>query len=136
MLDVREPWLYLDQARRSLKQGGFFAALVPTANQVIELLRGLEVFHFADVAVEELLLRPYKPVAARFRPDDTAIPHTGFLIFARAIDPGEEMNRWQQRERQRYELRLKARAELEAREQRQAAERAASGQKYPRLPLP
>lgn len=136
VLDVREPWLYLEQARAGLKQGGFFAALVPTANQVIELLRGLEVYHFADVAVEELLLRPYKPVPDRLRPDDTAIPHTGFLIFGRAIDPGEEMGRWQQRERQRYEARLKARVELQAREQRQAEERAAGGKKYPRLPLP
>jgi len=136
VLDVREPWLYLEQVRAALKLGGCFAALAPTVNQVIELLRGLEATHFADVAVEELLLRPYKPTADRLRPDDTAIPHTGFLIFARAIDPGEEMSRWQQRERQRYEARLKARAELEVRAQRQAEERAASGQKYPRLPLP
>jgi tRNA (adenine57-N1/adenine58-N1)-methyltransferase len=136
VLDVREPWLYLQHVRAALKPGGFFAALAPTANQVIELLRGLEAYHFADVAVEELLLRPYKPTADRLRPDDTAIPHTGFLIFARNIDLDEEMSRWQQRERQRYEARLKARAELEARAQKQAEERAASGHKYPRLPLP
>ena len=136
VLDVREPWLYLEHVRAALKPGGFFAALVPTVNQVIELLRGFEAYHFADVVVEELLLRPYKPTADRLRPDDTAIPHTGFLLFARNIDAGEEMSRWQQRERQRYELRLKARAEMEAREQRQAAEREATGKKYPRLPLP
>jgi tRNA (adenine57-N1/adenine58-N1)-methyltransferase len=136
VLDVREPWLYLEHVRAALKPGGFFAALAPTANQVIELLRGLEAFNFADVAVEELLLRPYKPAPDRLRPDDNAIPHTGFLIFARNIDSDEEMSRWQQRERQRYEARLKTRAELEARAQRQAEERAATGQKYPRLPLP
>jgi tRNA (adenine57-N1/adenine58-N1)-methyltransferase catalytic subunit len=136
VLDVREPWLYLEHVRAALKPGGFFAALVPTVNQVIELLRGFEVYHFADVAVEELLLRPYKPTADRLRPDDTAIPHTGFLLFARNIDASEEMGRWQQRERQRYEARLKARAELELQAQQRAAERADGGKKYPRLPLP
>ena len=136
VLDVREPWLYLEHVRAALKPGGFFAALVPTVNQVIELLRGFEVFHFADVVVEELLLRPYKPTPDRLRPDDTAIPHTGFLLFARNIDAGEEMSRWQQRERQRYEARLKARAELESQAQQRAAERADGGKKYPRMPLP
>jgi len=136
VLDVREPWLYLEHVRAALKPGGFFAALVPTVNQVIELLRGFEAYHFADVVVEELLLRPYKPTADRLRPDDTAIPHTGFLLFARNIDAGEEMSRWQQRERQRYEARLKARAELEAQAQQRAVERADGGKKYPRLPLP
>jgi tRNA (adenine57-N1/adenine58-N1)-methyltransferase len=136
VLDVREPWLYLEHVRAALKPGGTFGALVPTVNQVIELLRGMEVNHFADVAVEELLLRPYKPTADRLRPDDTAVPHTGFLLFARAIDANEEMSRWQQVERQRYEARLKARVELEARAAQRAAERADGGKKYPRLPLP
>lgn len=136
VLDVREPWLYLHHVRAALKPGGFFAALVPTVNQVIELLRGFEIYNFADVAVEELLLRPYKPAADRLRPDDTAIPHTGFLLFARAIDAGEEMTRWQQVERQRYEARLKARVELEAQAAQRAVESVRSGKKYPRLPLP
>jgi tRNA (adenine57-N1/adenine58-N1)-methyltransferase len=136
VLDVREPWLYLEHVRVALKPGGFFAALVPTVNQVVELLRGFEVYHFVDVAVEELLLRPYKPVADRLRPDDTAVPHTGFLLFARPIDAGEEISRWQTRDRQRYEARLKARAELEVQAAQRAAERADGGKKYPRLPLP
>ncbi len=136
VLDVREPWLYLAHVRDALRVGGFFAALAPTVNQVMELLRAFEVHHFADVAVEELLLRPYKPTPERLRPDDTAIPHTGFLIFARPIAMEEEMGQWQQRERQRYEARLKARAQLEAQAEQRAAERADGGKKYPRLPLP
>ena len=136
VLDVREPWLYLEHVRAALKLGGFFAAMVPTVNQVIELFRGFEAYHFVDVAVEELLLRPYKPTPDRLRPDDTAVPHTGFLIFARNIDAGEEMGRWQQRERQRYEAGLKARAELEAQAQQRAAERAVGSENLPRLPLP
>jgi tRNA (adenine57-N1/adenine58-N1)-methyltransferase len=86
-LDVRTPWEYLAQARAALKGGGFFGSIVPTANQVSELLRGLEAQAFADVEVEELLLRQYKAVADRLRPMDRMVAHTGYLIFARKVIP-------------------------------------------------
>ena len=73
-------------ARKALRPGGFFASLLPTANQVIELLNGFDRHHFADVSVEELILRRYKATPDRFRPDDNLIGHTGYLIFARCID--------------------------------------------------
>mgnify|MGYP000880654971 CR=1 FL=1 len=84
-LDVREPCEYLEQAHAALKGGGFFGALVPTANQVIELLTALNAYPFGFIEVEELLLRTYKPVPGRFRPNDTMVGHTGFLTFARAL---------------------------------------------------
>ena len=62
-LDVREPWLFLDHAWNVLKGSGFFGALVPTTNQVSELLTGLQERPFGDVSVEELFIRPYKPIA-------------------------------------------------------------------------
>ena len=88
-LDVRTPWDYLRQARLALKDGGFFGALVPTTNQVSNLIVGLEGHHFGDIDVEELMLRPYKPVPARLRPADTMVGHTGYLIFARKIEVEE-----------------------------------------------
>lgn len=135
-LDVREPWQYLSHARAALRPGGFFASLLPTANQVIELLRGFDQHHFADVSVEELILRRYKPTPDRFRPDDNLIGHTGYLIFARCIDPGEDLARWQRPERQRYEARLQTQAEIEAQAQRRADDVASGGKKYPEMPLP
>jgi tRNA (adenine57-N1/adenine58-N1)-methyltransferase len=127
-LDLREPWRYLSQVRAALRQGGFFACLLPTANQVIALLHGLDRHHFADVSVEELILRPYKVAPDRFRPDD-ALGHTGYLIFARCIDPGENLARWQRPERQRYEARLRAQIELKEQDSEQK-------ERYPQLPLP
>lgn len=84
-LDVRTPWDYLPQAWEALKGGGFFGSILPTTNQVSDLLRGLESLPFVDVEVEELMLRGYKTVPDRLRPMDRMVAHTGYLIFARKI---------------------------------------------------
>jgi tRNA (adenine57-N1/adenine58-N1)-methyltransferase len=76
-LDVRTPWDYLEQTRQALRSGGFFGALLPTTNQVSDLVGDLQNHNFGDIEVEELLLRPYKPVPARLRPADTMVGHTG-----------------------------------------------------------
>jgi len=85
-LDVREPWMYLSQAREALAIGGFFGSLVPTTNQVQDLLQHLEYHRFSDIEVLEVLVRSYKPVPERLRPAARMIAHTGFLIFARSTD--------------------------------------------------
>ncbi len=102
-LDLRSPWEYLAQAHAALKQGGFFGSLVPTTNQVVQLLAALEAHGgFAEVEVEELLLRPYKPVADRLRPADRMVAHTAFLIFARKVAPGDESLTWKHAIRRPY----------------------------------
>jgi tRNA (adenine57-N1/adenine58-N1)-methyltransferase len=83
-LDVREPWEYLEHAQVALKGGGFFGSLVPTANQLLQLIQELEKVGFIGVEVKELLLRPYKVNAARLRPEDRMVAHTGYLVLARA----------------------------------------------------
>jgi len=44
---------------------------------------------FGDVEVLEILLRKYKCVADRLRPDDRMVAHTGYLLFARKVRENE-----------------------------------------------
>jgi tRNA (adenine57-N1/adenine58-N1)-methyltransferase len=85
-LDVREPWLYLEQARAALRGGGFFGAIVPTVNQVVTLAEHLYAGPWYLLEIEELLRRSYKTIPARIRPDEQMVGHTGFLAFARAVE--------------------------------------------------
>ncbi len=143
-LDVRTPGRYLEQVRAALRPGGYFAALIPTTNQVIELLAALERNSFADISVEELLLRRYKAVPDRLRPDDAMVGHTGFLVSARPVVDPTDPGRWLAEERKRYAARKEFEAKVQAEADRREAERAdkqadkqaGDGQHKPRLPLP
>ncbi len=84
-LDIKEPWRYLPQVKAALKPSGFFGAILPTTNQVSELLIALKVHKFSAIEVEENFLRTYKAVPGRLRPSDTMVGHTGYLIFARNV---------------------------------------------------
>jgi tRNA (adenine57-N1/adenine58-N1)-methyltransferase len=84
-LDVPNPWDYTGQVRRALKGGGFFGSILPTTNQVSTLLVALQRDGYEFVEVCEVLLRYYKTVPERLRPEDRMVAHTGFLIFGRPV---------------------------------------------------
>ena len=88
-LDVPNPYDYCGQVHRALRGGGHFGCLVPTINQVSDLLISLQREWFVLPEVLEILLRNYKTVPARMRPLDRMVAHTGFLIFARPILPSQ-----------------------------------------------
>jgi tRNA (adenine57-N1/adenine58-N1)-methyltransferase len=89
-LDVPNPYDYVGQVRAALKPGGFLCCLVPTVNQVEKTLLALRQNNFAFIEVCEILLRYYKPEPLRLRPTDRMVAHTGFLIFARKVEPSED----------------------------------------------
>jgi tRNA (adenine57-N1/adenine58-N1)-methyltransferase len=59
---------------------------------------------FGDVSVEEVLVRAYKPVPARLRPEDRMIAHSAFLVFARKIAAGDESLGWMPEKKRRAYL--------------------------------
>jgi tRNA (adenine57-N1/adenine58-N1)-methyltransferase catalytic subunit len=89
-LDVPNPYDYTVQVRNSLKPGGFLCCLIPTMNQIEKTLIALRQTNFAFVEVCELLLRFYQAEPSRLRPTDRMVAHTGYLVFARKIEPGDD----------------------------------------------
>jgi tRNA (adenine57-N1/adenine58-N1)-methyltransferase len=89
-LDVRTPWEYLDKALAAVKPGARFCFFLPTVNQIADMLRAMETRAFAETEIEEVLVRRWKPLADRLRPEDRMTAHTGFLIFARQQEQCED----------------------------------------------
>lgn len=84
-LDLPAPHLYLAQVRDTLKNGGHFGAILPTTNQVGELVKAMQDDRFIDIDTCEILLRFYKNVPNRLRPTDRMVAHTGYLVFGRPL---------------------------------------------------
>lgn len=83
-IDVRTPWDYLEQIAAGVKNGHPVGFLLPTVNQVTALLSAMQdTAAFIEPEVVEILVRHYKPVADRFRPQDRMVAHTGYLIFSK-----------------------------------------------------
>jgi tRNA (adenine57-N1/adenine58-N1)-methyltransferase catalytic subunit len=90
-VDLREPWLFMEKISSLLRGGAVAAFIVPTTNQVSEMLPVLKQ-KFGCVEVVEILFRTYKTIAARLRPEDRMIGHTGYLVFGRKLDEITELH--------------------------------------------
>ena len=83
-VDVREPYPYVEQVWKVLRPSAPVGFLLPTTNQVQELLKVLKPF-FGDIEILEILTRYYKANPDRFRPEDTMVGHTAYLLFAKKL---------------------------------------------------
>ena len=89
-LDVPNPYDYTVQVRAALKPGGYLCCLLPTFNQVEKTLYSLHRENFAFIEVCEIFLRYYQPEPTKLRPTDRMVAHTGFLVFARRVEPSQD----------------------------------------------
>jgi len=92
-LDVRTPQDCLRHIQPAVTPGATCGFLLPTTNQVSDLLRGLEAGPFTEIEALEILVRRYKCVPDRLRPEDRMVAHTGFLVFARCMEKPEPFTR-------------------------------------------
>jgi len=83
-VDVRDPTPYLSKLHRVLRDSAPLGFLLPTANQVVTLLESLDPL-FGGLEVLEILHRQYKTLPERFRPEDTMVGHTAYLVFCRKL---------------------------------------------------
>ncbi len=84
-LDLKNPLPLLEDALRILRTGNPIGFLLPTTNQVSEVLESLSKLSAACFEVVEILIRRYKPNPSRLRPEDRMVAHTGYLLFARKV---------------------------------------------------
>ena len=85
VLDLAEPWLVVPHAEAALKTGGFFAAYVPSFEQVKETVFALRSHRFSSVKVYDHTIREYQVEENATRPVNMGLVHTGFLMFARKL---------------------------------------------------
>lgn len=86
-LDLPEAHNYIGQVRDALVPGGFFGSVLPTTNQVSDLITALKQHNFSFMEISEIMHRYYKASATRLRPVDKMVAHTGYLVFARRVAP-------------------------------------------------
>lgn len=90
VVDLAEPWQLLDAAAATLRPGAVITAFVPTALQVKQLVDGLRAHGgFGAVETLETLLRNWHVQDRSVRPVHRMVAHTGFLVFARRLAPGD-----------------------------------------------
>jgi len=82
---VREPWLIIEKVRGFMRGSAYLGIIVPTTNQIIETLRAL-TDGFGDIEVLEIMLRKYKTIPERVRPEDRMVSPHGFSYIRTKID--------------------------------------------------
>lgn len=90
LIDIAEPWVLFEQARRVLRPGGVLIAYVPTALQLKQVVDAAQDHGFGAVQSMETLVRFWHVRGLSVRPEHRMVAHTGFITCARRLsDRGE-----------------------------------------------
>ena len=100
ILDMVEPWHYLDTVRDILIPGGVFMTYVATVPQLMNVMEGIrELKCFTEPKAWESLVREWKVEGLATRPEHRMNAHTAFLVWTRRLADGVTPPRPQRRAR-------------------------------------
>ena len=90
VLDMLAPWECVERVADALTPGGLVCAYVATTTQLARTVETLRAHGgFTEPAAWETLLRDWHVEGLSVRPGHKMIGHTGFLVTARRMAPGE-----------------------------------------------
>jgi len=89
VLDLAEPWLAIEKAKKYLKQSGNVVSFSPTIEQVKKTTFALKEHNFIEVNTYELIRRKIQVKKNATRPEVRMIGHTGYLTFGRRVEDKE-----------------------------------------------
>ena len=81
-LDLKDPWMALENLKKSLKKNRDLVVYLPNITQVHEFVNKLDS-DFKLVKVIENIQREWVVDSIRARPEHHGLMHTGFLVFVR-----------------------------------------------------
>ncbi len=90
ILDMLAPWECLDVADRVLRAGGSLVSYVATTTQLSRLVESMRLSRrWTEPRAEESIVRTWHLDGLAVRPDHRMSGHTGFLVAARHMAPGQ-----------------------------------------------
>ncbi|GAA1917229.1 tRNA (adenine-N1)-methyltransferase [Nocardioides marmoribigeumensis] len=90
ILDMLAPWDCVESVARVLVPGGMVCAYVATTTQLSKTVETLRVHGgFTEPQAWETLVRDWHVEGLAVRPGHSMVGHTGFLVTARRMAPGE-----------------------------------------------
>ena len=91
VLDMLAPWECVDRVARALAPGGILCAYVATTTQLGRTVETVRAHGgFTEPQPWETLVRDWHVEGLAVRPGHKMIGHTGFLVTARRMAPGEK----------------------------------------------
>jgi tRNA (adenine57-N1/adenine58-N1)-methyltransferase len=90
IIDVGDPWNFVEIAWKALKPSGGFAGITPTTNQAELLVDKLRKTGFTRTECFEILFRKMEARVGMTRPSTRMIGHTAYIVTATKVLEREE----------------------------------------------
>jgi tRNA (adenine57-N1/adenine58-N1)-methyltransferase len=88
ILDLTEPWLFLDKVVNALKTGGILGCYLTTVLQIYSLMEEFEKNFYQTlhkIGIFEILERKWEKEGLSLRPALRMVAHTGFIVVFRKL---------------------------------------------------